>query len=153
MFLKKPFGESWATTATPSSPSRLWNFTWKNAVFSSVMHCVKTFMSPLLLRLSIKVDTIALNMSSTIWPSLYKWSKVSVEITSRVLTFIKNKPIVVPTKRNWGSKSPKKVKLVCLCYFWRAGCACHTQCYGNCSKFYKDFTFLRIYRQVLFDKL
>ena len=49
---------------------------------------------------------MALRMSSTIW-LLYKWSKEMVEITSRVLMLIKNRPIVVPTMRNRGSNTPE----------------------------------------------
>ena len=117
MFLRNPLGASWATISMGFWSIVLWNFTVKNAVLSSVKHCVKTFMLLLdwQLLLNNTVDTMALKTFKP-W-SEYKWSNEMVLMTSLVLILIRNNPMVVPTKSIWGSKK-SEMKVITLSLRW-----------------------------------
>ena len=110
MLLRNSLGASWAMMSMGSWSIVLWNFTVKNAVLSSVKHCVKTLMlSPFWLWLNNSVDTMALKTFKP-WTSEYKWSNEMVQMTSLVLMLIRKRPMVVPTTNICGSKKPGTTK-------------------------------------------
>ena len=118
MFLRNPLGASWATISMGFWSIVLWNFTVKNAVLSSVKHCVKTFiLLDWQLLLNNNVDTMALKTFKP-W-SEYKWSNEMVLMTSLVLILIKNSPMVVPTRSIWGSKKSEIEKVLKIPNDWK----------------------------------